>query len=153
MATADDVLAGRFGDRFDERAAEAMVVFSPERAPGVPAYLGLRITGVGPGWCVAEVELRPELHNPAGVVHGSVVASLVDHILGCTVIPHAPGTWPATLEFKLNYLAPAREGRLAARSELVSMSKRTAVVSVEVTNEDRLVATALGTVMIVPPKT
>jgi uncharacterized protein (TIGR00369 family) len=113
----------------------------------------MRISGTGPGWLVCEIDLRPELHNPAGVVHGSVVASLVDHVLGSTVMPHAPGNWPATLEFKLNYLAPARDGRLVARAELVSMSKRTAVVSVEVTNEDRLVASALGTVMIVPPKT
>jgi uncharacterized protein (TIGR00369 family) len=150
--TAVEVLAERFGDRFDQRVADGLRQVGPQHAPGVPDYLGMRITGVGPGWLVCEVELRPELHNPAGVAHGSVVASLVDHVLGCTVIPHAPGAWPATLEFKLNYLAPAREGTLAARAELVSITTRTAVVAVEVTNGGRAVATALGTVMIVPPK-
>jgi uncharacterized protein (TIGR00369 family) len=152
VPTAEEVLAGRFGDRFDQKMADALLVDAPDRAPGVPAYLGLRVTAVGPGWLVAEVALRPELLNPAGVAHGSVVASLVDHVLGCTVMPHAPGNWPATLEFKLNYLAPAREGTLSARAELVSITTRTAVVSVEVTNGARQVATALGTVMIVPPK-
>jgi uncharacterized protein (TIGR00369 family) len=150
--TSPDVLADRFGERFDAGVAEGLRRVGPEHAPGVPQFLGMQITEVGPGWLVCEVELRPELHNPAGVAHGSVVASLVDHVLGCTVMPHAPGNWPATLEFKLNYLAPAREGMLSARAELVSITSRTAVVAVEVTNEGRMVATALGTVMIVPPK-
>jgi uncharacterized protein (TIGR00369 family) len=147
-----EALAERFGDRFDQRTADGLRRIDPEHAPGVPQFLGMQITDVGPGWLVGEVELRPELHNPAGVTHGSVVASLVDHVLGCTVMPHAPGNWPATLEFKVNYLAPAREGTLAARAELVSITSRTAVVAVEVTNGGRVVATALGTVMIVPPK-
>lgn len=150
--TPDDELAARYTDRFDQQVAERLLVVAPEHAPGVPEYLGMRITGAGPGWLVCEVDLRPELHNPAGVAHGSVVASLVDHVLGCTVMPHAPGNWPATLEFKLNYLAPAREGTIAARAELVSISSRTAVVAVDVTNAGRVIATALGTVMIVPPR-
>ncbi len=62
------------------------------------------------------------------------------------------GTWPATLEFKLNYLAPARVGVLRATATVVSMSKRTAVIAVDCENEGRLVGTALGTVSITPPK-
>jgi 1,4-dihydroxy-2-naphthoyl-CoA hydrolase len=151
--TSDEDLAARFGDRYDAQMADAMLAMANQRTTGVPDFLGMRFTGIGPGWSVCEVELRPELLNPAGVAHGSVVASLVDHVLGCTVIAHVPaGTWPATLEFKLNYLAPAREGMLAARGELRSLSSRTAVVSVECTNAGRPVATALGTVMITPPK-
>jgi acyl-CoA thioesterase len=150
--TSDEELAARFGERFDQRVADGLLALAPDRATGVPDYLGMRIAGVGPGWCLCRVELRPELLNPAGVAHGSVVASLVDHVLGCTVMPHAPGNWPATLEFKLNYLAPAREGTLAARGELVSITSRTAVVAVECTNGGRAVATALGTIMITPPK-
>ena len=114
----------------------------------------MHFTDVGPGWCVCELELRPDLLNPAGVAHGAVVASLIDHTLGTTVVPLIPaGSWPATLEFKLNYLAPARDGVLSARGEVRNLTKRTAVVAIECENQGRTVAVALGTIAITPPRT
>ena len=75
-------------------------------------------------------------------------------MLGSAVFPVVPrGTWPATLEFKINYTAPARLGPLRATARVVSMSKRTAVVAVECENGGRVVGTALGTVAITAPKT
>jgi uncharacterized protein (TIGR00369 family) len=150
----EDELRGRFGAGFNETMAAAMLADEGSMPLiGIPDYLGMRFTDVGPGWCVCEIELRPDLLNPAGVAHGAVVASLVDHTLGTTVVPLIPaGSWPATLEFKLNYLAPARAGRLAARGEVRSMTKRTAVVAVECENDDRTIAVALGTIAITPPR-
>lgn len=146
-------LTERFGDRFDRALADMVVREGARYDTGVPAFLGIRFTEIGPGWCVASLDLRPELHNPAGVAHGAVVASLIDHLLGTSVIALVPPrTWPATIEYKVNYLAPARDGALVARAEVVSLSKRTAVVRVECTNAGRPVATALGTVMLTAPK-
>jgi len=149
-----DDLRSRYGERFDETVARAILADEGSMPlTGIPDYLGMRFTDVGPGWCVCEVDLRPELLNPAGVVHGAVVASLIDHTLGTTVIPLIPmGSWPATLEFKLNYLAPAREGRLSAHGEVRTLTARTAVVAVECVNQDRTVAVALGTIAITPPR-
>jgi uncharacterized protein (TIGR00369 family) len=151
----DDELRDRFGERFNEALGQAMLADEGSMPlVGIPDYLGMRFTDVGPGWCVCEIDLRPGLLNPAGVIHGAVVASLVDHTLGTTVVPLIPaGSWPATLEFKLNYLAPAREGRLAARGEVRSLTKRTAVVAIDCENDGRTVAAALGTIAITPPRT
>jgi 1,4-dihydroxy-2-naphthoyl-CoA hydrolase len=149
-----DELRGRFGERFNEKMAAAMLA-DEGTVPlmGIPDYLGMRFTDVGPGWCVCELELRPDLLNPAGVAHGAVVASLIDHTLGTTVVPLIPaGSWPATLEFKVNYLAPAREGLLTARGEVRSITTRTAVVEVECENGGRTVAVALGTIAVTPPR-
>jgi 1,4-dihydroxy-2-naphthoyl-CoA hydrolase len=66
------------------------------------------------------------------------------------VIPK--GAWAATTEFKLNLLAPVTGGTLAAVAQIISLTKRTAVVRIEVSNEDRLVCAAQGTVLIMPPK-
>ena len=150
---ADD-LRSRFGERFNETMAAAMLADEGSQPlTGIPDYLGMRFTDVGPGWCVCELALRLELLNPAGVAHGAVVASLIDHTLGTTVIPLLPaGTWPATLEFKLNYLAPARDGLLSARGEVRTITTRTAVVEVECENQGRMVAVALGTIAITPPR-
>ncbi len=143
-------------DRFDEELARAMVRLSesPEGAnAGVPGYLGIRFTTVEPGRCVAELEVGEHLLNPFGAAHGAVLASLVDHVLGSAVFPIVPrGTWPATLEYKINYLAPTRLGRLRATGRVVSLSTRTAVVSVECENDGRLVGTALGTLALTPPR-
>ena len=141
-----------FEERYDARVADAMRS-SDAAQPGLPAYLGMRISDNGPGWCHVDLEVTDELLNPFGAAHGAVVASIIDHALGSAVFPLVPlGTWPATLEFKVNYLAPARPGLLRARSEVKSLSSRTAVVAVECTNGDRVVATALGTIALVPAR-
>lgn len=151
MAT-DDELTVRFGDRFDPDLA-AWMLSNGSDGGGIPGYLGMRFTEVGPGWCTCRIDVTAELLNPVGVAHGAVVASLVDHVLGSSVITLVPrGTWPASLEFKVNYLAPAREGELVARAEVVSLSSRTAVVQITCTSGGRPVATSLGTVALVPPK-
>lgn len=145
-----------WSDRFDQDLAEVLLSGSagPEGSEtGVPGYLGIRFTEVGPGRCVAELDVGEHLLNPFGAAHGAVLASLVDHVLGSAVFPIVPrGTWPATLEFKLNYLAPTRPGILRAAGRVLSLSRKTAVVAVDCENDGRLVGTALGTIALSPPK-
>jgi uncharacterized protein (TIGR00369 family) len=127
----------------DSRAAEA----------GLPGFLGIRTVEIGPGRLVAAFQVRPELLNPFGSLHGGALAALVDHVLGSVLYPVIqPGAWAATTEFKLNLLAPVREGELTAEAVIVSMTKRTAVVQVTVTNEDRPAGLAQGTVLVMPPR-
>ena len=144
-------------DRYDEELALGMLRRSqgPEGGDtGLPGFLGIRFTEVEPGRCVAELDVGDHLLNPFGAAHGAVLASLVDHMLGSAVFPLVPrGTWPATLEFKINYLAPTRPGVLRATSRVVSLSRKTAVVSVDCHNDGRLVGTALGTLALTPPRT
>ena len=133
-------------DKFDAAVAQAMV---SRTMTGIPAYLGIRVTDVGPGTMTAELDVRPELFNRFGSAHGGTLAALVDHVLGAVLYPLIPrGSWAATTELKLNFLAPVREGVLRARSEVISLTKRTAVVRIDATNGDRLVGAAQGTVTI-----
>jgi uncharacterized protein (TIGR00369 family) len=120
---------------------------------GLPEYLDIHVTDVGPGTMTAELEVRPELLNPFGSAHGGVLAALVDHVLGAVLYPLIPrGSWAATTELKLNFLAPIREGVLRVRSEVISLTKRTAVVRIDATNDGRLVGAAQGTVTISAPR-
>lgn len=146
---------------FDRRLAEAMM--GRDGGPGagltegLAAYLGMRIVRAEPGFVVVEVAVRDELIHRFGATHGGVVASLVDQALGSAVFPLVPfGTWPATLEFKVNYLAAARSGVIRATGRVVSLRRRTAVVQVDVENEDgdecRLVAVAQGTISLNAPR-
>jgi uncharacterized protein (TIGR00369 family) len=144
-------MSRRFPD-YDPEIAE-FVKSSDLAETGLPAYLGLRTVEVGEGTMTAELDVRDDLLNPFGVAHGGVVSALVDHVLGAVLYPLMPrGSWAATTEFKLNLLAPVRSGTVRARSEVIALGRRTAVVRIDVTCGDELVAAAQGTVTIRPPK-
>ena len=145
-------MAGPNFDHFDREVADAFVRIHKEQT-GLPKFLGLRVEEVDAGRMVVTIDARKEFHNPFGTMHGGVIAGLVDHVLGAVLYPVIPrGHWAATTEFKLNYLAPVREGSVRAEASIISMTKRTAVVRVEVTNEGRPVCAAQGTVLIQQPK-
>jgi uncharacterized protein (TIGR00369 family) len=140
-------------ESYDPAVAELMMG-ATSGMTGIPDYLGIRTTDVGPGTMTAELDVRPELLNPFGSAHGGTLAALADHVLGAVLYPLIPkGAWAATTELKLNFLAPVRGGVLRARSEVISLSKRTAVVRIDATNDDRLVGAAQGTVTISQPRT
>ena len=139
-------------ESYDPKVADG-ILNAPQLLTGLPEYLGIRTVEVGEGTMTAELTIRDELLNPFGTAHGGVVSSLVDHVLGSVLYPLIPrGAWAATTEFKINLMAPVRAGAVSARSEVQGLTKSTAVVRIDVTNEGRLVALAQGTVTIRPPK-
>jgi uncharacterized protein (TIGR00369 family) len=139
-------------DRYDQATADLMLE-GGSLVEGLPAYLGIRTTAVGPATMTATLPVRTELLNPFGTLHGGVLSALVDHVLGAVLYPVIErGHWAATTEFKLNLLAAVRDGTLTATSTVVSLTRRTAVVQVEVRNDDRLCGLAQGTVLIAAPR-
>ncbi len=139
-------------ETYDPRVAQGLLS-AHERDEGLPGWLGVRPVDLGPGTMKAVVPVRAELLTPVGNMHGGVLAALCDHVLGTVCYPVIPrGAWAATTEFKLNYLAPVTGGDLEATATIVALSKRTAVVRIEVANDGRMVCAAQGTVLVVPPK-
>jgi len=139
-------------ERFDQAIADGFVDIHKAQT-GLPKFLGLRVDSVTAGRMVVSLNAREEFHNPFGSMHGGILAGLVDHVLGAVLYPVIPrGHWAATTEFKLNYLSPVRTGVVTAEATIISMTKRTAVVRVEVSNDGRPVCAAQGTVLIQAPK-
>src|SRR5687767_9326196 len=135
----------------NEKFADRIVGARGEK--GINAYLGIVVTELTAGCCVASFEVTDELVTPFGNMHGGCLSALVDHVLGVILYPvMPPGHWAATTEFKLNLLAPVSGGTCTARADVVSMSRRLAVVRIDVENDGRLVAVAQGTCTIVAPK-
>jgi len=113
---------------------------------GIDGYLGVRVVEFTAGRLVAEFEVVDDHVTFIGNMHGGCLAALCDHCLGVVLYPvMPPGSWAATTEFKVNYLRPVSGGACRATAEIVSMTKRSAVVTVRVENGDRLVAVAQGT--------
>lgn len=138
---------------YDPATAAAIGRQGSEAGGGLPGFLGIETVDIGPGRMVCRLAVREDLLNPFGTLHGGVVSALTDHVLGAVLYSVIErGSWAATTEFKLNLLAPVRAGTLCAEAEIVSMTKRTAVVRIDITNDDRAAAAAQGTVLIMAPK-
>lgn len=128
-------------------------IASSNRMTGLPEFLGIRVTNIEPGRLTAEMTVDPKLLTSFGNMHGGVLSALCDHVLGCVCYPHMEkGQWAATTEFKINLLAPVSTGAVRAHAEILSMSKQTAVVRIEMENEGRLCGSAQGTVLIQNPR-
>jgi uncharacterized protein (TIGR00369 family) len=139
-------------ESYDQRVADGLVK-AHEKDQGLPGFLRIRIADTWPGGMRADVVVRDELLTPFKNLHGGVLAALCDHVLGTVCYPVIPpGAWAATTEFKLNYLAPVTSGTLSASAQIVSLTKRTAVVRIEVDNDGRPVCLAQGTVLVMAPK-
>ena len=139
-------------EHFDQKIADAMIKAN-DGSGGLPGFLGVKFVEFGPGRLLAEMEVRPEHLTPFQIIHGGIMAALVDHVLGCVLYPLMPrGAWAATTEFKLNYLAAVKSGKPIAESTVISMTRTTAVVRCDVTNEGRLACIAQGTLLVREPK-
>jgi len=120
---------------------------------GIDGYLGIVVDRLEAGRIEAHFDVTDELITMIGNIHGGCLAVLCDHCLGVILYPvMPPGSWAATTEFKLNLLRPVSTGTCRATGEIVNMTKRLAVVRIEIENEGRLVALAQGTCTIVAPK-
>ncbi len=121
--------------------------------PGVGPFadlLGVRRTLMAGGRARFELTVGPQHLNPHGVVHGGVVYSLVDYAMGGALTSRlAPGERCATLEIKINYLAPVTAGLLIAEARVVERTARVGVLDAKVhAAAGELVAVATGTFYI-----
>jgi uncharacterized protein (TIGR00369 family) len=136
---------------YNERTAQGFL--NTPTSMAIVDFLGIVFTEAGPGKLVAEMDVRPDLLTMFGNLHGGVISVMVDHVLGSVMYPVMPrGWWAATTEFKLNLLAPVKDGKLRAEADIIAMTKRTSVVRIDVTNGDRLVCVAQGTCLLQEPK-
>ena len=120
---------------------------------GAMALIGARLLDLRPGYCALTLTPRPETSQQHGYVHAGILATLVDSAggyAGYSLFPENASV--LTVEFKLNLLAPIRSGTIRAEAEIISMTSRTAVVRIDITNDGRAAAAAQGTVLVMAPK-
>lgn len=134
---------------FDEQIA-GQLLGSANTAGGLSTFLDFRHTELTAGRLVAEMETREDLLTPFGNLHGGCLSAMVDHCLGVVFYPVIPaGSWVATTEFKVNLLRPVSSGVCIAVAHIVSLGRRSGVARIDITNGDKAVCAAQGTVTIV----
>jgi acyl-CoA thioesterase len=104
------------------------------------------------GHCEQQMELSGKHLNPHGVAHGAVLFAMADTGMGGALYPTlAQGEICATIEIKINYFKPVRQGILRCVSELVNRGKTVANIESSVFLDDQLVAKASGNYAIFRP--
>ena len=133
---------------------EAKVRSSFERQTAMQT-LGAVLGKVGPGEVEIEMPYRADLVQQHGFIHGGIVTAIVDSACGYAALSlSAPDTAVLTVEYKVNFVAPAKGQRLLARGEVVRPGATIAVCKGDVLaydgNEEKLVAIMLSTMMLMP---
>ena len=118
-------------------------------------FLGLQLGAVLPGEVSIHLDIRDELKQNQGVVHGGAIASLIDTASAFAVLTQVEtDERVTTTDLTIHYLRPITSGRMTATARVVRGGRRLFVLSVEVTNETSvLVATAVTTYIRVGLKT
>ena len=97
---------------------------------------------------------RPDesAYNPIGAIHGGLVCTLLDSVLGCALHSTLPqGKGYTSIEIKVNYLKAVRlsSGRLTATGTVVKAGSRVGFTEGVVTDAaGAVVATASSTLLV-----
>ena len=116
------------------------------------SLISMEIKNLEPGHARLEVLLEEKHHHPFGMVHGGVFSSLVDAAAYWALYPEVDeGKWMTTVEMKLNFLAPARSGKLIAEGRRIKFGQTLCLGEASVEDEKgKLLAHGTATFMIVP---
>jgi len=109
--------------------------------------LGMRLVDLKLDEAVIKIEMRDDLRQPSGVLHGGVTATLIDTAMAFAVrtrLPKEEAT--ATIDLTVHYLRPHVEGVVTCTARVVRAGKRIFTVSADVVNDrGKLVATGIST--------
>lgn len=109
--------------------------------------IGMRLVEIRPNEAVIEIDMRDDLKQPSGVLHGGVTATLIDTAMAFAVRTHLdPSEFTATIDLTVHYMRPHTTGKVTCTARVVRAGKRVFTVSADATNEEgKLIATGLST--------
>jgi uncharacterized protein (TIGR00369 family) len=118
--------------------------------------IGARLLRIAPGEVEIDLPFRDDLTQHHGFLAAAVLTAIADVACGYAAMSLMPaGASVLTIEYKANFVSPARGERLVARSRVVKAGQTLSVCSGDVfaqtAGEEKLVATMLATMMVVRP--
>ena len=115
----------------------------------VARLLGLVLKELEPARAVFELQAEERHHNPMGTLHGGVYCDLADAAMGYAYAATlGEGETFTTVELKINFLRPVRQGRLIAEARVVKAGSALGYAECDVTDHaGKLVARASSTCM------
>lgn len=116
--------------------------------PKASQTLGMNILSVDAkaGTLEAEFEGKEEFTNPAGNIQGGFLAAMLDETMGPALMAQLSGDeFAPTLNLNIQFLAPAKPGKLRGIGRIVKRGKQTYFLSGELMQDEQIIATATAT--------
>jgi uncharacterized protein (TIGR00369 family) len=122
--------------------------------------IGLEVIDVEPGWSKTRLEHRPDLAQPAGIMHGGVIASLIDtgiaHALLLTdrfrELREEKGAL-VSVDLRVKFLRPVSEDAVVCEAKVIRLGRQIIHAEAVVTGPDgKEVARGDAIYMAVPGK-
>ena len=109
--------------------------------------IGMELVDLRMGEADIQIEIRDDLRQPHGVLHGGITATLIDTAMAFAIRTMIEPDEPtATVDLTVHYLRPHFEGRALCKAKVVKPGKRFFNVSAEVVNDEgKLIATGIAT--------
>ena len=120
-----------------------------------PSLLSMQMVDIGVGFAEIEIAIAKKHKQLLGVVHGGVLASLIDTVAFWAVYfgIQQPDQWYTSVDLKVNYLAPAVAGKLIAKGRQIKVGKKICYASAEIFDSNaQILAHGSSTMMILPNK-
>ena len=113
--------------------------------------MGITLVNMKAGQSELRLDLKKHHLNPGGIVHGGVLATLLDASIGLALRSKLGMTTDhVTIELNVHYLSPARTGGLIGRGRAVRVGGRVSFGEADVFADDgTLLAKGTGTFLIV----
>jgi uncharacterized protein (TIGR00369 family) len=121
-----------------------------------PGLVGLEVEEVRRDYCRMRLPFRPELEQPAGVVHGGAIATILDSV----VVPAVGSAYPAdhrysTVDMSVQYLAALVQEDAVAEGWVVKRGRTIVFCEAELVGarKGNLIARSLLTYHVSPART
>jgi len=122
-------------------------------APPSSKLLGWHLLDARPkeGWIRIGFDGKREFCNPAGFIQGGILSAMLDDTMGPAVFVMTEGRlYTATITMTVNFLAPAKVGRIVGEASVTQIGKTIAFVEAQLTAVDGVVlATATTSARLV----
>lgn len=107
-------------------------------------YLGCKLEKLEQGKVEISLDARKQHLNPIGLVHGGVLASLLDNAMGIAVMLVRPNDKTVTTNLNIHYVSTLYEGKLRVTAEVVHQSRKMLTTTGTVWDAEGKIAT-IGT--------
>jgi len=114
-------------------------------------HLGMEVVEAGEGRALLRLPIKSELKNLYGILHGGVIAALLDS--SCSIAVGTllgPDEAAVTLDQRINFISNVREGVLIGEGKALHKGRFTGVGQAEVRDEEgNLVAAGMTTSFVI----
>ena len=117
-------------------------------APPSSKLLGWHLLDARPkdGWIRIGFDGKRDFCNPAGFVQGGILSAMLDDTMGPAVFVMTDGRlYTATITITVNFLAPARPGKIIGEATVTQLGKTIAFIEGKLMDENGTVLATAST--------